>query len=87
MTKTTETSWSLTTDQNSAPSTIMWGHCDIRIVASSNTSCLDAHAGFFRLLMKGIFDPYVWSSHNMSFDRFLLAVESRDLSQADKSII
>ena len=30
-----------------------------RKVASSNTSCLEAHAGFFRLLMKGIFDPYV----------------------------
>ena len=30
-----------------------------RNVASSNTSCLEAHAGFFRLLMKGIFDPYV----------------------------
>ena len=28
-------------------------------VASSNTSCLEAHAGFFRLLIKGIFDPYV----------------------------
>ena len=28
-------------------------------VASSNTSRLEAHAGFFRLLMKGIFDPYV----------------------------
>ena len=27
--------------------------------ASSNTSRLEAHAGFFRLLMKGIFDPYV----------------------------
>ena len=27
--------------------------------ASSNTSPLEAHAGFFRLLMKGIFDPYV----------------------------
>ena len=27
-------------------------------VTSSNTSCLEAHAGFFRLLMKGIFDPY-----------------------------
>ena len=25
-------------------------------VASSNTSRLEAHAGFFRLLMKGIFD-------------------------------
>ena len=28
-------------------------------VASFNTSRLEAHAGFFRLLMKGIFDPYV----------------------------
>ena len=28
-------------------------------VASSNTSRLEAHAGFFRLLMKGIFDPYL----------------------------
>ena len=26
---------------------------------SSNMSRLEAHAGFFRLLMKGIFDPYV----------------------------
>ena len=30
-----------------------------RKVASSNTSRLGAHAGFFRLFMKGIFDPYV----------------------------
>ena len=30
-----------------------------RKVASSNTSRLEAHAGFFRLLMKGIFNPYV----------------------------
>ena len=29
-----------------------------RKVASSNTSHLEAHAGFFRLHMKGIFDPY-----------------------------
>ena len=28
-------------------------------VASSNTSHLEAHASFFRLLMKEIFDPYV----------------------------
>ena len=28
-------------------------------VTSSNTSCLEAHAGFFGLLMKGIFDPHV----------------------------
>ena len=30
-----------------------------RKVASSNTCCLEAHAGFYRLLMKGFFDPYV----------------------------
>ena len=30
-----------------------------RKVANSNMSRLEAHAGFFRLLMKGIFDPYV----------------------------
>ena len=29
-----------------------------RKVASSNTSRLEAYGGFFRLLMKGIFDPY-----------------------------
>ena len=28
-------------------------------VLSFNTSHLEAHTGFFRLLMKGIFDPYV----------------------------
>ena len=32
---------------------------DYRKVASSCPSCLEAHAGFFRLLMKGIFGPYV----------------------------
>ena len=30
-----------------------------RKVTSYNTSRLEAHAGFFRLLMKGIFDSYV----------------------------
>ena len=30
-----------------------------RKVASSNKSRLEAHVGFFRLLMKGIVDPYV----------------------------
>ena len=30
-----------------------------RKVASSNMSRLEAHKGFFRLLMKGILDPYV----------------------------
>ena len=34
-------------------------HFYYRKVMSSNTSRLEAHKGFFRLLMKGIFDPYV----------------------------
>ena len=28
------------------------------IVASTSPSCFEAHADLFRLLMKGIFDPY-----------------------------
>ena len=31
-----------------------------RKVASSNASRLEAHAGFFRLLMKGILDPIMY---------------------------
>jgi hypothetical protein len=30
-----------------------------RIVANANKSRFEAHVGLFRLLMKGIFDPYV----------------------------
>ena len=30
-----------------------------RKVKSSNTSRLEAHAGFFKLFIKGIFNPYV----------------------------
>ena len=33
--------------------------CKYCKVVSSNTSRLEADAGFSRLLMKGIFDPYV----------------------------
>ena len=29
------------------------------IVGSTSPSCFEAHVGLFRLLMKGIFDPYV----------------------------
>ena len=36
-----------------------FGEINYRKVAISNTSCLLAHIGFFRLLMKGIFNPYV----------------------------
>ena len=38
----------------------LWQHeYKYRKVASSNTSHLEAHDDFFRLLMKGFFDPYV----------------------------
>ena len=33
--------------------------CMYRKITSSNTSRLEAHVGFFRLLKKGIFGPYV----------------------------
>ena len=43
----------------------IWGIQDTSIetvdyykISSSNMSCLEAHEGFFRLLMKGIFEPY-----------------------------
>ena len=39
-----------------------------RKVASSNISHLEAHAGFFRLLMKEIFNPYVKGP----FDKMLI---------------
>ena len=32
---------------------------DYRIVANASSSCFEAHVGLLRLLMKGIFDPYV----------------------------
>ena len=31
----------------------------VKLRVLNNTSCLEAHAGFFRLLMKEILDPYV----------------------------
>ena len=40
-----------------------------RKVANSNASRLEAHAGFFGLLMKGIFDPYV----QWPFDKKLIS--------------
>ena len=39
-----------------------------RIVVSSSSSRIEAHAGLFRLLMKGIFDPYVL----LPFDKKLI---------------
>jgi hypothetical protein len=42
-------------------------------VASSNKSCLEAHAGFFRLLMKRIFDPYVlWPFEKKKISKLLM---------------
>ena len=37
------------------------------VVASSNTSHLAPHPGFYRLLMKGIFDAYVLLSFGKKF--------------------
>ena len=31
----------------------------INVSLRSNTSCLEAHNGFFRLLIEGIIDPYL----------------------------
>ena len=42
-----------------------WSAFSYRKVLSSNTSHLEAHAGFFRLLMKRIFDPYVLCTANV----------------------
>ena len=36
-----------------------WYILRYRKVASSNTSCLEAQAGIYKLLMKGSFDAYV----------------------------
>ena len=41
---------------------------EYRKIANSNTSRLEAHEGFFRLLVKGIFHPYVLSP----FDKRLI---------------
>ena len=44
---------------NSAYVRLAWWVLLYRIVASTSPSRIEAHAGFFRSLMKGIFDPYV----------------------------
>ena len=44
-----------------------------RKFASSNTSCQKAHADFFRMLMKGILDPYVLLPFSQKVD-FLISV-------------
>ena len=62
-----------------------WFHMSYRKVASSNMSRLEAHVGFFRLLMKGIFNPYV----QWSFDKKLIfwlatSVRTRDYTVCQK---
>ena len=50
-----------------------------RKVVSSNTSRLEAHAGFFRLLMKGIFEPYVlWPFDKKLIFLLVTHVRTRD---------
>ena len=51
-------------------------------VTSSNTSRLEAHAGFFRLLMKGIFDPCVL----YSFDKKLVSQLVTGISTRDSTV-
>ena len=50
-----------------------------RKVTSSNTSRLGAHAGFFRFLMKGIFNPYVlWPYDKKLISEYLTRVRTCD---------
>ena len=46
--------------------------CGYHKFASSNTPCLEALAGFFRLLMKGIFDPCVLRPFDKKMNFLLL---------------
>ena len=56
-----------------------WDQPKYRKVASSNTSRLEAHAGFFRLLMKGIFDAYVlWPFGKKLIFELVMCVSTRD---------
>ena len=50
-----------------------------RKVASTSLSCFEAHAGLFRLLMKGIFDDYVLRPFGKKFTFELVTrVRTRD---------
>ena len=52
-----------------------------RIVASSIPSRIEAHADLFRLLMKGIFDPYVlWPFDKKSIFLLVKRVSTRDFT-------
>ena len=55
-----------------------------RKVASSNMSRFEAHAGFFRLFMKGIFDPYIMSPFDKKFISYLVTrVRTLDYTLVD----
>ena len=50
--------------------------CTYRKIASSNTSCLEAHIGFFRLLMKGIFGV-LWPFHKKLTFQLVTRIRTR----------
>ena len=56
-------------------------HIMYSIVASTSPSRFEAHAGHFRLLMKGIFDAYVlWPFDKKSFFELVTRVNTRDFT-------
>ena len=64
--------------------------CGARLAKLFCSSCTyEVSSDFFSTLAKlwAKLLPFVYEVLYVSFDKFLLAVESRDLSQADKSII
>ena len=63
-------------------------HSKYHKVASFNTSRLDAHAGFCRLLMKRIFDPYVlWPFDKKLISYIVTHVKTSDYQVALQQII
>ena len=58
---------------NNAYDFMIYFFLSYRKVASSNTSCLEAHAGFLRLLMKGIFYPYVLRPFDKKLISYLIS--------------
>ena len=56
-----------------------------RKVVSSNTSLLEAYAGFFRLLTKGIFYPYVlWPFNKKLISYLVTRFRTRDYTVHNK---
>ena len=59
----------------------MYGGYTYRIVASTSLSCFEAHTGLFRLLMKGIFYPYVlWPFDKMLISELVLRISIRNFT-------